>query len=66
MQPGSLSLLGNAIQAAFEAAAYPLLLVAAVAALVVLVGSYLHERRNQPSLHRRSEGLRIAAARNGR
>ena len=58
MQPDSLSLLGNAIQAAFEAAVYPVLLVAVVAALVVLVRSHLHERRNQPSLRRPSEDLR--------
>ena len=65
MQIDSLNLLGNAIQAAFEAAVYPLLVVAVVAALVVLVRSYLHERRNQPSLRRSSEGLHIAAGRNG-
>lgn len=65
MQFDALSLLGNAIQAAFEAAFFPVLLVAVVAALVVIVQLYLQERRNQPSSRRAAEGLHIAAGRNG-
>ena len=55
MQPDALSQLSNAIQAAVEAVAYPLLLVAVVAALVsavVLARSYIRERRNETSLRR--------------
>jgi len=48
MQIDSLNLLGNAIQAAFEAAVYPLMLVIVVALLVSAVAatrSYMRERR---------------------
>jgi cytochrome bd-type quinol oxidase subunit 2 len=52
MQPDPLSQLDKAVQAVAEAAVYPLLLVAAVAALVsavVVARSYMHERRDTRS-----------------
>jgi cytochrome bd-type quinol oxidase subunit 2 len=52
MQPDPLSQFGKAVQAVAEAAVYPLLVVAAVAALVsavVVARSYMRERRDQGS-----------------